>query len=176
LAKKTDDSDIKMAVLVGLGASIEDAADFVNLGRQTYYNRSSNHPALYSQWIDFGKAAASRILAKHIVRAEKAASNEEKLISRYDKALAVMDKAIQKVETLGDEATLKELLEATRTITHFTAKFAASEAPKRLEVNGSVEHNYRVISDETVLRLTSFMEKNQNLLVAADAIEAEVIS
>jgi hypothetical protein len=95
----------------------------------------------------------------------------------FDRALAISEKALQRAEALGDSITAEEIAAIHKDFTLTFAKFSASEAPKRLEVGGQVEHVHHFL-DDTLDRFTLFAEKYTplGLLPPADVIEADVVS
>jgi hypothetical protein len=176
MAAGPDELDYKMAIAHGLGLTAEDAADAAGLSRGSFYQRSDKKPDFYEKWRSWASMIAARTIAKEVVKAKSSASNEEKLVQRFDAALSILDKAIQKVDSLGDEATLKDLNAAVRNITHFVAKFAASEAPKRIDISGKVTQEVRIAPTALFQRVATFALRNQRYLNAAqDALEAEVV-
>ena len=174
MAAKPDDLDLKLALCTGFGLTVEAAAELCSVTPGTYYNRSRDKAEFYGKWRSFAELLRNKALAAEIAKLKSGQKAEERITDRLDRALAITDRAIAKLESLGDKATLKELIEGHKALTTWIADFAASKAPKRLKMEGKVTHEHRVISEETVTRLTAFMEKNQALLPPADAIEAEV--
>lgn len=183
MAGKNERLDEKLAICVGLGMTSQEAADFCGVSRQTYYNRCEALP--FAEIRAFTQAAAEKTLALRIAATKSAQTAEEKIVSRLDSALQITDKVIAaltaddakgRCEECGrlEPAMLKELMAGQKAITQWVSKFAASEAPKRLQVEGTVVHQHEVC-DELVQRLEAVIAKETLMLGAADAIEAEVV-
>jgi hypothetical protein len=167
----------KMGVATGAGLTVEAVANLCGVVPGTYYNRTAKHPGPFDLGRSFGQILRERAIAAEVTKAKVSEKAEDKIISRLDRALSLGDRAIDKLEAMGDTATLKDLLLAHKILTEFYADFAASKAPKRVQVEGGVAHEHRIVLDSTVDGLTAFAAHIQRLkLPAADAIEAEVVS
>lgn len=181
-----DDTDLKLALGVGVGLTIADATSVCGVSEGTYYNRVDKRPEFFDTWRAFASLLRNRALAAEVAKLKAGQKAEDKIISRLDAALKITDKIIEQL-TGEDNAgrchecdritpeTMKELLAAHKAITQWVGKFAASEAPRRIAMEGNVQHTHRVVGDETIQRLTAFMQQNTALLPPADAVEAEVV-
>lgn len=176
-----------MAIAVGLGMTVEQAAESAGLQRATYYQRHEKNPDFYNKWKSYTESAAEKTLALRIGAAKAAQSAEDKIVSRLDDALKITDRIVKELTT-DDNAgrcdecgrlstdTLKDLIAGQKAITQWVGKFAASEAPKRLQVSGAVMHGHVALQDDTVAALAGLMQHMRAIPALATSIpEAEVV-
>lgn len=119
------------------------------------------------------------------------AENIGRIQNLFTRAIALSEKALERAERLqqdgeelacrkcGDpvlvcsncsapfrtEMTLETLMKIHADFTVWGAKFSASEAPKRIEVGGRVDH-VQVMDGATIDRLERFMAEHEKLLPA----------
>lgn len=179
--RATDQTDALGPVFLGLGLTWEEAADQLGVSRNTLYNRSAKNPTQFEAIRSKVAAAVATRDAKTLSQAtgktaDMVATAHDRISGIFDKSFRLTERLIQKAEAEGDDVSLDRLMEIHKNITVWSSKFIVSEAPKRLQMEGNVEHSHRMVSDDTIQRLTTFMAKHQALLTApADAIEAEVV-
>jgi DNA-binding CsgD family transcriptional regulator len=168
------EQDRQIGICLGSGMSPERAATHLGVAANTV----RNHIATNGDYILKVKSETETILAVNAAKkvADVVGTAEERIKGLFDKAFRLTERAIQKAEDKGDDIELSELMEIHNRITVWASKFAASEAPKRLEVNGSVEQVH-TLSGDVVDRLTAFMQKHQNLLPASrpEVLDAVVV-
>lgn len=176
---KGDDLQLeRFAICRGLGLTVEETVSACGLSsNQTYYNRTAKDAARFDALRTFTEARAEQIVAKRVGKISTSVSNEERIGQLFGRALALSERLLSKAEEKGDDITLDELSEIHKTFTQWAAKYAASEAPKRIQVGGQVEHVH-VLADETVDRLTKSLEKAERfgLLPPATVVEAEIVA
>jgi hypothetical protein len=177
VATPKDDLDQRLGICIGLGLTAEAAAEFCDVSRATYYNRTAKDPATFSRWRDFAAKLREKAIAPAIKKAEAVATNEERMSSVFLRALTLSEKRLERAEQLGEEISDEELRAIHKDFTKWAAPWAASQAPKRIQVNGEVVHTHQLL-DETAIRLTAFLQKYEptGLLPPAEVVEAEVVS
>ena len=177
--EELEEKVLPLAITAGAGMPIETLTAHCGVATQTYYNRLEDPDAktYFDHWKAFTAAAVEKEVERRVRKIESAQSNEAKIGAIFTRALALTEKALEKAEKLGDEATLDGLVEIHSKITVWASKFAASEAPKRVEIGGKVQHVH-VLVDDTVNRISAFAEKydSLNMLPPANAEEAHVVS
>lgn len=178
----TDDR-LKAAVAFGFGATQEEAAEFCGKSVSTA-KRHKEDPVLkqISEAIAAYKSIQESKQVKSAV-SEAIESAEERIKRLFDKATRLTERAVQKVEDKGDEATVEELMEMHKQITVWASKYTASEAPKRLQVEGSVQHEHKHFLPYSEVKRAILVGKeiDENFgrpLIAgeSDVIDAEAVS
>ena len=151
--------------------SVEKTAEFLGVAPNTVRNRIDGN----RQYVMAVKAETESVLAVSAAKKveELVRPAEERIKSFFDRAFRLSERALERAEAQGEDIDIKTLMAIHKDFTVWSAKFSASEAPKRLEVGGGVEHVH-TIGGEVVDRLTAFMSRHENLLPPA-AIEAEVV-
>jgi predicted transcriptional regulator len=144
---------------LGAGMSVEKTAEFVGLSANTIRNHIDGNRA-YIMGVKAEQEAVMAVSAAKKVE-EIVRPAEERIKSFFDRSFRLSERALARAEAEGD-----------KDFTQWSAKFSASEAPKRLEVDGGVEYVH-TIGGEVVDRLTAFMSRHENLL--PPAIEAEIV-
>jgi hypothetical protein len=174
-----DDTDVLAAIAHALGMSWAETASLLNVGESTLYNRSAKNAPFYDKVRAFTEARIAERDARAAARtanksSDLIASAQDRIKGLFDKAFLVSERAVHKALEDGDDITYEKALEVHKSFTTWAAKFAASEAPKRLQMEGQVNHNHRLVADSTIQRLNAFMDKHQALL--PEAVDAEVVS
>jgi hypothetical protein len=167
--------DRKLGIALGTGMSVEAAATFLDCSPGTVRNHLDSINRAYIMGIKAETEAALAVTAsKKVTDVLKPA--EERIKSFFDRSFRLSEKALERAEAMGEEIDLRALMAIHKDFTTWSAKFSASEAPKRLEVNGSVEQVH-TLSGDVVDRLTAFMQKHQNLLPASrpEVLDAVVV-
>jgi hypothetical protein len=153
---------------------VEKAAEHVGIAPNTV----RAHLDTNRQYIFTVKSEVEAILAVSAARKveEIVKPAEDRIKSFFDRSFRLSEKALQRAEEMGDDIDPKLLVAIHKDFTVWASKFAASEAPKRLQMEGSVQHDHRLIGEATIERLTSFMAKHDRLLPAGpEVIEAVVV-
>lgn len=88
---------------------------------------------------------------------------EERIARFFDRAFRLSERLLKKAEEAGDNIKMSDLLVLHKEMTKWAAPFAASEAPKRLEVKTDHTETH-VIAEETMSRLENFMTKHEAYL------------
>lgn len=186
MAARNDDLEIRLGIAVALGLTIAEACDLCDVTSGTYYKRTENSPD-FEKYRAFTVLASQKSFAKQVAKVATAQTAEEKIVSRLDGSLKITDKIIKHLtedEDYGRCAEckriapdiIKELLAGQKAITQWIGKYAASEAPKRLQINGTVTHEHVAIQDSTVDAIAAFQSHLQRLpLPPADVIEAQIV-
>lgn len=165
--------DWRSAICLGLGMSQEATGEYMNCARQTIANHITKNTKFFDQIV----LEVQTLRAKNTTKAELATAvgAQERIKAVFDRALTITERLIEKAESLGDDLTLAEAMDIHKNLTQWAAKFVASEAPKRLQVES--EHvEVHKIDDQTLMRLEAFMERHQQYLPPADVKEAEVLT
>src|SRR5688572_22173086 len=89
LAAEPDDLDLKLALCVGSGMTIEAACEMLGVSSGTYYNRTAKNPHFFSQWRSFGELLWTKVYSAEAAKIKTSTKAEDKLVSRLDRALAV---------------------------------------------------------------------------------------
>jgi len=161
MASSFDELDMKIAIAIGLGMSVTETADVLDISRQTLYNRVTAQNALHDTWRYTVEGLAEKTLTIRIGAAKSAQTAEQKITSRLDNALKVTDKILAQLTSEDESGTctecgritpnaMSELLAAQKSITTWISSYAASQAPKRVSLEGSMTHRHVVMSDDTV--------------------------
>jgi DNA-binding CsgD family transcriptional regulator len=164
------EQDRKIGMCLGAGMSVEKTAEFVGLSANTIRNHIDGNRA-YIMGVKAEQEAVMAVSAAKKVE-EIVRPAEERIKSFFDRSFRLSERALARAEAEGDNIDIKSLMAIHKDFTQWSAKFSASEAPKRLEVDGGVEHVH-TIGGEVVDRLTAFMSRHENLL--PPAIEAEIV-
>lgn len=144
----------KFAVLDGLGFTVEKASERIGVTRQTHYNDVGVDPEFFRDLSSFVSTLKDEVIATEISRRQTALKAEDRIKAVFDRSFRITERLIDKAEEMGDEITVEQAMEIHKNITMWAAKFAASEAPKRVEVKGAFDHKHQVvIHDETVAAL-----------------------
>lgn len=141
--KDLDDDRLKTGIAFGFNASQEDTAEFAGKSLSTV-KRWKTDPEIIR--VSEAVAAYKSIDASKRVKnaVTEAVGNAEDRIRRiFDRATRLTERAVERVEALGDNATIEELMEMHKQITVWASKYAASEAPKRISVEGTMEHTFK---------------------------------
>ena len=178
-----NEQDQKIGIALGAGMSVEKAAEFVGIAPNTL----RAHLDTNGTYILAVKAETETALAltasKKVQDVVKPA--EDRIKSFFDRSFRLSERALAEAERQADEAEkggadnkvdLKALMAIHKDFTVWAAKFSASEAPKRMEMTGSVEQVH-TLSGDVMDRLTGFMTRHQNLLPAGEprVIDAVVV-
>ncbi len=182
MTAEPDDIDLKLALCVASGLTVEESAVICGVSPGTYYNRTAKNADYFEKWRSFAETVIEKAIAARTAKLKATQTAEDKIVSRLDSALKVTDRlldhltddgASEACDTCGrgNAATVKELLAGQKQITQWVARFAASEAPKRLEIGGSVIHEHVVMLDDTVDSLRSF-EQHMKRIQLSPVIDA----
>lgn len=177
MAAAKDDLDIKFGICSGIGLTVEATAELCDVSRTTYYERTKKNLPTFNRWHDFAAKLRERAIAPAIKKAEVASTNEERMSAVFLRALTLSEKRLERAEALGEEISDEELRAIHKDFTKWAAPWAASQAPKRIQVGGEVVHTHTLL-DDTAVRLTAFLHKYEaaGLLPPAEAVEAEIVS
>jgi hypothetical protein len=177
LAKAKDDLDIKFGICSGVGLTVEATAELCDVSRTTFYEHTKKNLAAFDRWRRFGEQLKLKAIEPAVKKAEVASTNEERMSAVFLRGLSLSEKLLQKIEDKGEEATIEELRDIHKQFTRWAAPWAASQAPKRVQIEGEVVHAHTML-DETATRLTGFLGKYEamGLLPPAEVEEAEIVS
>ena len=137
--REMPDNRMKAAVARGMGLTLAKAADFAGV-TPTSLDLWQKLPE-FTRVVTIVSACKALDLAGVIQKANLTA--ETRIRGVFERSLIMTERAIQKVEDLGDEATLATLMDMHAKVTVWASKFAASEAPKRLEVDSQTQVTHR---------------------------------
>jgi hypothetical protein len=169
---------LPLAIAAGAGLSVDDITALCDVATQTYYNRQSDPDAktYFERWKAFTSTAVEKEVERRVRKIEASVSAEQRMSDVFLRALTLSEKRLKRAEELGDEITDDELKAIHKDFTRWAAPWAASQAPKRIEMGGTVSHVHTLV-DETVNRIAAFAEKYQGqFLPPADVVEADVVS
>lgn len=147
------------------------SAEYLGCVHQTILNHLHKNARYFDQFIPEVQAIKARILAPVVTEVAEVA--EARIKKLFNRAFAITETLIDKAERLGDQITISEAMEIHKAITQWAAKFAASEAPRRMEFAGTVNHDHKLVPTALFAALESVM-REQKLL--PEVIEAEVIA
>lgn len=118
----------------------EAAATYLNCTRQTIQNHLKRSPDFFSPSIASVRAIKNSLTSGSV--AEVVEEAQTRIKRMFDRSFLLSEKLLERAEELGDEASIEQLMEIHKNMTMWAAKFAASEAPKRLKVEGgaTIEH------------------------------------
>lgn len=167
---KGPDFDWQAAVCMGLGMSEEKTAAYIPVDRKTIRRHRAKIPGLWAERIAFVRGVKENFLTA--VAEARNGNAEDRIKSLFDRAFRLTEKAITKAEQLGDELTLKELIQIHREFTVWSASFAASEAPKRLQVSGEIEHKHQLVPMSIFTALEGVMREQKLLPIEAEVVES----
>jgi hypothetical protein len=106
----------------------------------------------------------------------------EQIRSVFERSIALTNGLIDRVmeaqqvrcESCGQgEVSIDQLIEIHKSLTTWAAKFTASEAPKRLKLEGGTTTTHVIISDATITRLTAFAKKYEHAGLLPGAINVQ---
>lgn len=160
-----------MAIAVGLGMTIEEAADAVGLTRHTYYAHQKQDPELFDKWISYGSTIGDKTVGLRIAKINASEKAEDRIKTLFGRAFAITEKVIEKAEALGDNITIDAAMEIHQKITVWAARFTAQEAAKVVKVSGGVLHGHVMLQDDTVSALGSLMQHMGTIPSIAGAVE-----
>lgn len=142
--RRTDLSDdrLKAAIAYGFDATNEEAASFAQVSDSSV-KRWKTDPEI-KQISEAVAAFKSIYESKRLKDAvtDAVESAEERIKRLFDRSLRLSEKALQKAEAEGDEITYEKLVQIHENFTKWASKYAASEAPKRMQFEGSVQHSH----------------------------------
>lgn len=162
------DVDWKIAVCLGLGMSQEKCAEHLGITRQTIFNHTKKDPEFFQSAVATVKAIRDLTQTANISSAALAA--EDRIKSFFDRSFRLSEQLLTEAEQNGADPA--QLMEIHKNFTMWAAKFAASEAPKRMKFEGSIEHEHKLIDATVIARLEAVM-REQKLL--PETIDAEVV-
>lgn len=138
-AEQYEETDRRIAIALGVGMPIDRAADYLGISPTTIYNHLDSPSRAFIDTLKSEIEAAIAVKGARI--AEKANKTiETRIKDLLDRSFTLTEKAIEKAEALGDDATLPQLIEIHENFTKWATKFVTSEAPKRLALEGQVDH------------------------------------
>lgn len=158
-----DAMDAKLAVAVGLGLTIDAACEFVGCSRQTYYDHEKGAKELFDEFKSYGVALAEKTIAHRLTKSKAIDVAGDKILARFDRALAITDRLFKKLEVMEregkevDEASFDQLLEGHKHLTKWISQYAASKAPTRVSLTGEFLLGHVVLHDETVDSITDYL-------------------
>jgi hypothetical protein len=142
--RKTELSDdrIKVAIAYGFDSTNEEAAAFGDVSPSTS-KRWKTDPEI-RQISEAVGAYLSIYKSKQVKDAvgDAVQSAEERIKALFTRSLRLTERVLQKAEEQGDAVSLDEAKYIHENIAKWAAKFAASEAPKRMQVEGSHTHTH----------------------------------
>lgn len=135
-----DDDRLKAAVAFGFGLTNEKTAEFAGVSVSTI-KRWKDDPEIkrVGSVIDACQTVAKSLAIKDSV-SDVVSSAEDRIKAVFDRSLKLTERAIKNAEDAGNDLSLAELMEIHNKITIWASKYAASEAPKRMQYEGSVQH------------------------------------
>jgi hypothetical protein len=188
-----DELDIKLALCAGFGLSVERMLEVCDINSpQTFYNRQRKWPEHFERWRSWSDRALIAAVDARVKKAEDTQKAESRITEVFARSLRLTEKLLDRAEREGDKASEKLLFRVHNDITKWAGTYAASTAPKRIQLTGEVHHTHE-IADETFSRVAAFATKYERLLpepepapalppspspvfeVPQDAIEAEVV-
>lgn len=174
--EKELDKNIRIAICYGAGLPVERIkvlCDFKD--PHTFYDRAKKF-ADFNRWKDFAAAALAAVVESRVKREDSAMAAEVRIAEIHLRALKITEKLVERAEGKGDNISLKEAWKIHDSITKWSAQFAASQAPKRVQLLGEVKHTH-ILADETIDRMTRFADKYESRgLLPGQVVEAEVVS
>ena len=168
---------LPLAIAAGAGLPVAEITSHCDVALQTYYNRLSDPDSrsYFERWKAFTSGVVEKEIARRVQKVESAQSAEQKVSAIFARALTVSERMLKRVEEAGDNATAEDLKDIHRHFTKFFAPWAASQAPKRIEMGGNVTHTH-VMVDETVNRVVSFEKKYAEMgMLSGEVVEGEVV-
>lgn len=145
IKRRNDLGDDRLRVAIGYGFDFtnEKTAEFAGVSESTA-KRWKQDPDILAI---VGHVAAARALSGAFgvdasvgKLAERA---EDRIKAVFDRSLRLTERLLQQAEMASEqpgEGVLPLLMEIHKNITVWAGKFAASEAPKRVEMKGSIDH------------------------------------
>ncbi len=165
-----DETDWQLAVCLGLGMSQLKSAEYVGITDRTLLRHKANSPEFFDRNVAFVRGVKENALTNIVAaRSEQA---EDRIKGLFNRAFKLTEKAIERAEKDQDDLTLAELIKIHKEFTVWSASFAASQAPKRVEVKGEVEHTHSLVPASVFAAIQGVM-REQKLL--PEAIEAQVV-
>lgn len=140
--KDLDPDRLKVAIAFGFGFSNNAAAEFGGVSESSA-KRWKTDPEIVNV-TEAVAACKSLWQSKNVKNAVSSAveSAEERIGRIFDRATRLTEAAVKKVEEMGDNASLEQLMEMHKQITTWAAKYRVSEAPKRMQLEGSQTHTH----------------------------------
>jgi hypothetical protein len=169
---------LPLAIAAGAGLPVSEITSHCDVALQTYYNRLSDpdSKSYFEKWKGFTAGVLEKEIARRVQKVESAQSAEQRVSAIFARALTVSERMLSRVENAGDEAEMDDLRRIHKDFTKFFAPWAASQAPKRIEMGGNVTHTH-VLVDETVNRVVAFEKKYAEMgYLPPAAEEAELVS
>jgi hypothetical protein len=134
-----DEKRLRIGVALGMGNTPHNVGELAGITDRTV-DHWKKDPEV--QWVQQIVAEIHSCSRAAMVQRE-AISASERIKWVFDRSFAITERAIDRVEALGDEAKHADLMEIHKSITMWAAKFVVSEAPKRLEVDSKSEVTYQ---------------------------------
>lgn len=162
-------------ILVGIAAGLthEQIGEALGLTRQTIGLTIAKTDTWFKRLIPQAKAIAARRVQATVEK--ELISAEARLKRLFDRSFCITEKVLDKAEAAGDNITIQEAMDIHKSITQWAAKFAASEAPKRLSVEGTVNHDHRAVPSHIFDAIDSVLREQRALPPAIEVQEAEVV-
>lgn len=174
-----DELSHRVAVGRALGWTLERIAESTERSVSTIHGRTSDPEVVQLEALTRTMLAQSE--AKSVEKAVKTA--KERMAFIFDASFRQTELLLQKAEAKGDELTIDQLMEIHKNITVWATKYELSEAPKRMQVEGSHTHTHvhtlSLAEAENVIatrrQLTSVQERP---LIAGETnvIDAEAVA
>ncbi len=175
--RRTDlgDDRLKVAIAFGFGSTDAEAAAFAEKSIASA-KRWKTDPEV-RQVTEAVAAYLSIYKSKQVKDAVSDAveSAEARIKRMFDRSLKLTERVLAKAEEQGDSVSLDEAKYIHENIAKWAAKFVASEAPKRMQVEGSHTHTHVAVLSlpevENIVKTRSLVAKPQALIAG----EANVI-
>lgn len=167
---------MRAAIALGLGFTNEEAAKFAGKSIDVVKRYKTDPPV--QTVIAHVEAAVAIGRSKSIGEAVSDASEaaEDRIKRLFDRTFKLTERLVQKAEELGEDATAADLMDIHKNITMWASKFAASEAPKRFDVNSkSTQLHVHVFSLAEAGNLLATKKELASLQPKALIAEATVI-
>lgn len=168
---KDEDFDWRVALCLGLGMTQEQTAEYLGCVRQTIGNHLDKNSKFFDRAINEVQTIKARAVTPVVNEVIEVA--EERIKKLFNRAFAITEKVVSKAEGLGDDITLAQALEIHKSLTQWAAKFAASEAPRRVQLEGKVQHNHVQVPAALFAALEGVMREQK--LLPPDVLDAEVV-
>lgn len=158
-----DELDIKIALCAGFGLSVERMLEVCDINSpQTFYNRQRKWPEHFERWRSWSERAVLAAVDARVKKAEDTQKAEARITEVFARALRLSEKLLDKAEKLGDAASEKLLFKIHNDFTKWASNYAASAAPKRIQLSGEVHHTH-ALADETFNRVAAFASKYERM-------------
>ncbi len=167
---------MRAAIGLGMGFTNDEAAKFAGKSVDVVKRYKTDPPV--QKVIAHVEAAVAIQRSKSIGEAVAGASEaaEDRIKRLFDRTFKLTERLVKQAEDAGDALTLAELMDIHKNITVWASKFAASEAPKRFDVNSkSTQLHVHVLSLSEAGNLLRTRQELQSLQPKALIAEANVI-